>query len=148
MNPLDRVNWNWFWGAYVALLSGWVGYLVATDPGPRPTDYIGNFDPAPAAPEAAVTRVAFDTLTLKDAERLDGRPVVTTFTVGAPPYTWGEGTSLRTIVGPVTRDALARIVILRGNRLHDAGADRLRGQLRSSVARMVSMSGSDSASSA
>jgi hypothetical protein len=119
MNPLDHIDGNWFWGAFLAGMLGWVGYLVATDPGPRPTDYAGHFDPAPEAPGEPVVGVAFDTMTLKDAERLDGRPVVTTFTVGGPPYTWGAGASLRTVVEPVAKEGLARLVILRGDRRHD-----------------------------
>lgn len=60
-----------------------------------------------------------ETLTLKDAERLDGRLVVATFTVGAPAYTWGEGKNLRTVTAP-RAGSTDRTVVLKGNRLHDA----------------------------
>jgi hypothetical protein len=60
--------------------------------------------------------VKLDTLTLKDAERLDGRFVVTTFTVGFPAYTWGEGANLFTVAAPRGSVGSAH---LKGNRLHD-----------------------------
>ena len=71
-----------------------------------------------AQPDETVAVVKIEALTHNDAEKLDGKPVVVTFTVGTVPYTWGEGKNLRTITAPT--DALERAVILKGNRLHDA----------------------------
>ena len=71
-----------------------------------------------AQPDETVAVVKLDTITLKDAEQLDGKPVVATFTVATVPYTWGEGKNLRTVTAPA--GALERTVILKGNRLHDA----------------------------
>jgi hypothetical protein len=69
----------------------------------------------------AVVRVRFDTLALKDAEKLNGKLVVTTFTVGSPAYTWGEGKNLITVIAPKpAASSEERTVILNGNRLHDA----------------------------
>jgi hypothetical protein len=64
-------------------------------------------------------------LNLKEAEALDGRPVVAAFTVGQPPFTWGEGDDLRTVVGPAGRGAgnVERTAVLKGDRLHDADLD-------------------------
>jgi hypothetical protein len=59
-------------------------------------------------------------ITIKDAERLDGKTVVTTFTVGAAPFTWGEGKNLHTVTAPKSNGAVDRTVILQGNRLHDS----------------------------
>jgi hypothetical protein len=70
--------------------------------------------------DEVVIRVKFDTLTVKDAEHLDGKTVVTTFTVGGPPFTWGEGKNLHTVTAPKSNGAVDRTVILKGNRLHDA----------------------------
>ncbi len=73
-----------------------------------------------AQPDATVTRVTFENLTIKDAERLDGKAVVATFTVAKPAYTWGEGKRLRTIIGPADNGGTERAVVLKGDRLHDA----------------------------
>jgi len=75
-----------------------------------------------AQPDEPVTRVTFETLALADAERLHGKPVVTTFTVTTPSYTWGEGTNRRTVVGPSTvvgprgAGSPERSAVLNGNR--------------------------------
>jgi hypothetical protein len=67
-----------------------------------------------------VVRVKLETITLEDAERLNGKAMVATFTV-ASAYTWGEGKSLRTVVGPVGGTmGVERSAVLKGNRLHDA----------------------------
>ena len=67
-----------------------------------------------------VARVKLETFTLADAQRLDGKAVVATFTV-ASAYTWGEGKTLRTVVGPTNAAmGVERTAILKGNRLHDA----------------------------
>jgi len=67
-----------------------------------------------------VVRVKFDTITLKDAELLAGKTVVTTFVVKKPAFTWGEGKNLRTVTAPADGSQFERTVILKGNRLHDA----------------------------
>ena len=77
----------------------------------------GMFAAQPGEPTVVVK---FDALTLKDAERLNGKLVAATFTVGAPSYTWGEGKNLRTVTAPRSADGAERTVILKGNRLHDA----------------------------
>jgi hypothetical protein len=45
------------------------------------------FSAQPVDETVVVVNIA--ALSLKDAERLDGKRVVTTFRVGATPYTWG-----------------------------------------------------------
>ena len=62
-----------------------------------------------------VVRVRIEALTLADAERLDGKTVVTTFTVAKPAFTWGEGKKLRTFVGPKEGGGEDRMVVLKGN---------------------------------
>ncbi len=74
------------------------------------------FAAQPGEPTVVVT---FDALTLTDAERLNGKLVAATFTVGAPSYTWGEGKNLRTVTAPRSADGAERTVILKGNRLND-----------------------------
>ena len=73
-----------------------------------------------AQPGEPTVVVKFDALTLKDAERLNGKLVAATFTVGAPSYTWGERKNLITVTAPESTDGNERTVILKGNRLHDA----------------------------
>jgi hypothetical protein len=67
-----------------------------------------------------VVRVKLETITLADAERLDDKVVVATFTV-ASAYTWGAGKNLCTVVGPVGGTmGVERSAVLKGNRLHHA----------------------------
>src|SRR4051794_4373755 len=73
-----------------------------------------------AQPDETGVSVESDSISISDAERLEGKLVVTTFTVAAPAFTWGEGKSLRTVTGPASQDGTERTVILKGNRLRDA----------------------------
>ena len=63
--------------------------------------------------------IKFDTITLKDAEQLNGQRVTITFLPRTPAYTWGEGKNLVTIAG-AGNGAIERTVMLKGNRLRDA----------------------------
>jgi hypothetical protein len=69
----------------------------------------------------------FGTITLKDAEQLDGQRVTITFLPALPAYTRGAGKNLVTIAAPADTAMYERTVMLRGNRLRDAdmGAGKL-----------------------
>jgi hypothetical protein len=124
MNRFNHISERWFWGALLALSLACVAYRVATDPGPRPTEYIGRTDPPV---------VDFDALSLDGATRLNGQVVTVAFTVGTPAYTWPVHDTLRTIVGPPDRGDVAEwTVALRGDRvadLDDGGEVRVKGVL-------------------
>jgi hypothetical protein len=77
------------------------------------------FSAQPVADETVVV-VNIATVPLKDAERLDGKRVVTTFRIGAPPFTWGAGANLVTVTAPKYAGSEERTVILKGDRLDDA----------------------------
>jgi hypothetical protein len=72
-----------------------------------------------AQPDETVVRVKLEAIALREAERLNGKAVVATFTVGKPCFTWGEGKGLRTVTAPAG-GGTERTVVLKGNRLHDA----------------------------
>ncbi len=76
---------------------------------------------APAQTGETAASVKFDSIALKDAERLDGAAVTIRFTAATPAVTHGEGANLRTIVGAADRnDGAEWTVSLKGNRLRDA----------------------------
>lgn len=50
MNPLNHISERWFWGALYVLMFVWVAYLLATDPGPRPTERVEESAREPDAP--------------------------------------------------------------------------------------------------
>jgi hypothetical protein len=50
-------------------------------------------------PDATALRVRLDRITLKEAEQLNGWFVVVQLPVTAPPFTWGEGENLVTVIG-------------------------------------------------
>jgi hypothetical protein len=66
--------------------------------------------------DETVVAVNVATITMKDAERLNGKLVVATFLVGTESYTWGAGTNLITVTGPRS-SACDRTVHLKGDRL-------------------------------
>jgi hypothetical protein len=73
-----------------------------------------------AQPGETNAPIKFDTITLKDAEQLDGQPVTITFLPACPAYTWGEDKRRVTIAGPAPAGSFERTVMLKGNRLRDA----------------------------
>lgn len=114
MNPAKYVSADWFLGTLLALSAGTAWYALVSRPSLRPTDPIA----APSDTDEPV-RVDYNKLTLEAAERLHGKRVVATFTVGTASYTWGEGAKLITVTGPRAPGSGGHTAILKGNRLSD-----------------------------
>ena len=75
MNPFRHVSERWFWRALYALILAWAVHIVATDPGPRPTEPIASAEAATAEPaDELVPVVRFDALTPEGAGRFNGKP--------------------------------------------------------------------------
>jgi len=79
--------------------------------------------------------VPFDAITPERAAELDGQPVVVTFTVGTPPYTWERAGKVVTVCGPLDVDEAERVVVLKGDRLKDV--DRGKRMRASGVLRVI-----------
>ena len=75
---------------------------------------------AATRPYGTPAPITFDTLTLLEAERLDGRRVTVAFVPARPCYTMSAGKELVTVARPADVGGPERTAVLRGNRMRDA----------------------------